>query len=61
MFNKGAMYGCFVKLTPENLLSPAKHPDNPGKGRVAVRVTITVDSVEEKLKSIEAAGGAVYV
>lgn len=60
MFNHKATRGCFIKLAPENLLSPAKHPDNPEKGRIAVRVTISVESIDEKLNRVEEAGGKVY-
>jgi len=60
MFNKGAMHGCFVKLAPENLLSPATHPDNEKKERASVRVTITVGSVDEMLEKVKEAGGDIY-
>jgi uncharacterized protein len=61
MFTKGGTHGSFVKLEPENFLSPAIHPDNPDKGRVALRVTLNVDSVDESLKEVEKAGGALYM
>jgi uncharacterized protein len=60
-FTKGVTNGSFVKLEPENLLSPAIHPDNPDKGRVALRVTINVESVDEILKEVEKAGGSLYM
>ena len=47
-------------MTPENHLSPAKHPSNPDKERKAVNVTIAVESIEEALESIKHAGGAEY-
>ena len=52
--------GGFVKICPEKLLSPALHPDNASKERMSVRVTISVASIDEKLKEIEKAGGAMY-
>jgi uncharacterized protein len=52
--------GGFSKVTQENLLSPALHPDNSSKERRAVHVTISVASIDEKLKEIEQAGGALY-
>lgn len=61
MFTKGDTHGSFVKLEPENLLSPALHPSNPDKGRIAVRVTLNVDSVDESLKEVEKAGGSLYM
>lgn len=61
MFQKGATHGSFVKVDPGNHLSPAMHPDNPDKERIAVRVTITVESVDETLKAVEKAGGEVYL
>jgi len=61
LFNKESTNGSFVKLAPENLLSPATHPDNPSKERLAVRITINVDSIDEALKEIEKAGGASYI
>jgi len=60
LFSHNATQGCFIRLPAENLLSPAKHPDNPGKGRIAVRVTISVQSVDDILKKVEAKGGKVY-
>jgi len=61
MFSKGTCHGSLVKVAPENLLSPAKHPENPDKGRIAVRVTITVLNVDETMKAVEEAGGALYI
>jgi predicted enzyme related to lactoylglutathione lyase len=52
--------GGFSKVCQENLLSPALHPDNASKERMSVRVTISVASIDEKLKEIEKAGGALY-
>jgi uncharacterized protein len=52
--------GGFMKVTQENFLSPALHPDNASKERTSVRVTISVASIDEKLKEIEKAGGALY-
>ncbi|KAE9374647.1 hypothetical protein N431DRAFT_481816 [Stipitochalara longipes BDJ] len=60
IFSKGLTNGSFVKLAPENLLSPAIHPDNSDQERIALRVTINVESVDEKLKEIEKAGGSLY-
>lgn len=57
---QGQQNGGFVKVTSENLLSPALHPDNASKERMAVRVTVSVASIDEALKEIEKAGGAVY-
>jgi hypothetical protein len=37
------------------------HPNNPDKTRVAVRVTMSVDSVDESLEKIEKAGGKLYM
>ncbi|KAF4637266.1 hypothetical protein G7Y89_g815 [Cudoniella acicularis] len=60
-FNKGTLTGGFIKVSPENFLSPAAHPDNAEKERVAVRVTLTVDSLDETLKRVVEAGGGVYL
>ncbi|CZR64492.1 uncharacterized protein PAC_14390 [Phialocephala subalpina] len=61
LFNKESTNGSFVKLTTENFLSPAIHPDNPSKERLSVRITINVESVDEALKEVERAGGALYI
>jgi predicted enzyme related to lactoylglutathione lyase len=61
IFNKGITNGGFCKVSPENFLSPALHPDNPEKVRTSVRVTLNVESVDETLIAIEKAGGSVYV
>jgi uncharacterized protein len=61
LFSKGGTNGSFVKLEPKNFLSPAIHPDNPDKGRVALRVTLNVESVDEALKEVEKAGGSLYL
>jgi len=50
-----------VKVEKENHLSPAMHPDNTEKKRIAVRVTIAVNNVDEALESVKKAGGAVYL
>lgn len=60
MFNKGPTNGGFVKVAPENFLSAALHPDN-AKEKLSVRNTITVGSVDEALKKVEEAGGALYM
>jgi len=44
-----------------NHLSPATHPDNAEKKRMAVRVTIAVNNVDETLEAIKKAGGAIYL
>jgi predicted enzyme related to lactoylglutathione lyase len=61
IFSKENTSGSFVKLTTENFLSPAIHPDNPSKERLSVRVTINVESIDEALKEVEKAGGALYM
>jgi uncharacterized protein len=61
MFTKGATHGSFIKLDPHNFLSPGIHPENPDAARIALRVTINVESVDEKLKEIEKAGGSLYM
>ncbi|KAE8450073.1 hypothetical protein EG329_006854 [Mollisiaceae sp. DMI_Dod_QoI] len=61
IFKHASTNGSFVKVQPENFLSPALHPDNPEKNRVALRVTITVESVDKKLEEIEKAGGKLYL
>jgi hypothetical protein len=61
LFSHGSTHGSFVKILPENLLSPALHSNNPDKARVAVRVTISVESVDESLEKIEKAGGKLYM
>jgi hypothetical protein len=61
MFTKGATHGSFIKLDPHNFLSPGIHPENPDAARIALRVTINVESVDEKLKEIEKAGGSLYI
>jgi len=53
-------HGGFVKVTPENLLSPALHGDNKEKARLSVSTTITVRSCDDTLKKIVEAGGEVY-
>lgn len=37
------------------------HPDNAEKKRIAVRVTIAVNSVDEVLETVNKAGGAIYL
>jgi len=59
-FNRESTNGSFIKLAPENLLSPATHSD-PSKERLAVRITINVDSIDATLKEVEKAGGASYI
>jgi len=61
LFSHGCTHGSFVKVSSENFLSPALHPNNPDKARVAVRVTMSVDSVDESLEKIEKAGGKLYM
>lgn len=61
MFSKGTTSGGFCKVSPENILSPALHPDNPEKARLSVRVTLKVDSVDETFVAVKKAGGAVYM
>jgi len=61
MFNRGNTNGGFSKVSPENFLSPALHPDNPEKARISVRVILNVESVDEALITIEKAGGTVYM
>jgi len=61
IFTKGLTHGSFIKIEPENHLSPANHPDNSEQRRIAVRVTINVESVDETLKEIEKAGGSLYL
>jgi hypothetical protein len=48
-------------LAPENFLSPGIHPDNPDKGRIALRITTSVESVDEALKEVGKAGGSLYI
>jgi len=50
-----------VKMERENHLSPATHPDNAEKKRMAVRVTIAVNNVDEALEAIKEAGGEMYL
>lgn len=57
----GQQNGGFTRVSKENHLSPALHPDNPAKERMCVRVTICVASIDEKLQEIEKAGGALYM
>jgi hypothetical protein len=49
-----------AKLSPENHLSPAKHPANASKEKRSINVAISVESIEETMKAIEKNGGAVY-
>jgi predicted enzyme related to lactoylglutathione lyase len=37
------------------------HPNNPDKMKVAVNVTITVESIDKKLEQIVKEGGEVYM
>lgn len=60
MFHKGPCHGSFVKVDAANHLSPAMHADDADKKKMAVTVTISVQSVDETLKAIEKAGGKVY-
>ena len=53
-------HGGFAKVTSENLLSPALHPDNEKKTRSSVCCTITVRSCDDTLKKVVEAGGEVY-
>ena len=61
LFNHGTTNGSLVKVDPENFLSPALHPNNPEKKRLAVRVTITVESVDKMLEEVEKNGGKLYL
>ncbi len=61
MFNKGPTNGGFVKVAPNNILSAALHPDNANKEKLCVRNTITVDSVDDAVKRVQEAGGALYM
>jgi uncharacterized protein len=61
LFSHGSSHGSFVKVSSENFLSPALHPDNADKARITVRVTMAVDSVDESLEKIEKAGGKLYM
>ena len=61
LFSKGPTHGSMVKVERENHLSPAMHADNPEKKRMAVRVTITVNNVDDALETIKKAGGAIYL
>jgi uncharacterized protein len=61
LFSKGPTHGSLVKVESENHLSPALHPNNAEKKRIAVRVTITVNNVDETLETVKEAGGAVYL
>jgi len=61
LFTHGSTHGSFVKVSPENFLSPALHPNNPDKARLAVRVTMLVESVDESLEKVEKAGGKLYI
>jgi uncharacterized protein len=54
-------HGGFVKVKPDNQLSPALHPDNAKKEKLSVNSTITVRSCDETLKRIVEAGGEVYM
>ncbi|KAH8805377.1 hypothetical protein F5884DRAFT_754948 [Xylogone sp. PMI_703] len=56
----GQQNGGFAKVALENLLSPALHLENASQERMCVRVTISVASIDEKLKEIEKAGGSLY-
>jgi predicted enzyme related to lactoylglutathione lyase len=61
LFSKGGTNGSFVKIEPENFLSPAIHSGSPDKRPVALRVTLNVESVDEALKEVEKAGGSLYL
>jgi hypothetical protein len=61
LFNKGKTAGGFSKVSPENFLSPARHPDNAEKARLSVRTTLCVESVDTALEEIVKAGGSVYL
>ena len=54
-------HGAFVKVSPENQLSPALHGPNTTKEMVSVSNTITVRDIGETLQKIEAAGGREYL
>jgi len=55
IFHKGNTHGSLINVEPPNRLSPAMHPDNPDKKRIAVRVMITVGNVDATLEIIEKA------
>jgi hypothetical protein len=61
MFQKGTTYGSLRLVEPAYHLSPGTHPDNANKRKVAVTVTINSENIDETLKTIEEAGGAVYM
>jgi uncharacterized protein len=61
MFKKDKSHGSFRKVEHLHHLSPAMHPDNADKQKVAVTVTITTDNMEETLKAVENAGGSLYM
>jgi predicted enzyme related to lactoylglutathione lyase len=60
LFVKGPSHGSLVKVSEEDHLSPAKHPQNPEKSKLSVRVTITVESIDDTMKLVEKAGGELY-
>ncbi|KAG8996971.1 hypothetical protein FRB94_007959 [Tulasnella sp. JGI-2019a] len=57
LIKAGAAEGSFIKVTEEDHLSAAR---GSIKSKYSVRVTITVDSIDETLKLINEAGGEVY-
>ncbi|TAQ86663.1 hypothetical protein B7494_g5020 [Chlorociboria aeruginascens] len=60
MFRKDSTNGGLVKVTPDNHLTPSLHPSNADKKKLSVRVTITVESVDEALSAILENGGEIY-
>ncbi|KUJ20176.1 Glyoxalase/Bleomycin resistance protein/Dihydroxybiphenyl dioxygenase [Mollisia scopiformis] len=57
LFKKGSMNGSFILVEPEKMISSVTSEESC----VAVRVTITVESVDEKIVEIEKAGGKLYL
>lgn len=61
MFQKGSCHGSFKEVESSHHISPAMHPDNADKQKLAVTVTITTDNMEESVEAIEKAGGSVFM
>jgi len=61
LFHKGPTSGGFVKVESENHVTPAHASGGLVKDRVAVKVTIAVEDVDEALKIIEGAGGKAWL
>jgi len=60
LFTKGPAHGSFVKVAAEDHLSPATHPQNVAKSKISVRVTMTVESIDETMELVQKAGGEPY-